>query len=45
MVGRSNLRLQVHKPHDVEGTGGNVLFDLNPKVNGQIMYLLVNASR
>ena len=36
--------LQVHRSHDVEGTG--LLYDLYPKVKvkGQIMHFLVNAS-
>ena len=33
----------MHRSHDVEGTGQH-FYDLDPKVKGQILNFLVNAS-
>ena len=36
--------MQVYRSHDVEGTGQRFPCDLDPKVKGHIICLLVNAS-
>ena len=36
--------LQVHRSHDVDGTGQLFVLYFNQRVKGQIMYFLVNAS-
>ena len=43
-VGLSNFKLCSGKGHMLKRVLGNISCDLDPKVNGQMMYLFVNAS-